>query len=626
MSGGKQHIPALDGLRGLAVAAVVVYHAWPNALPGGWVGVSVFFTLSGFLITTILVRDHDLSRSSMATFWRKRARRLLPGALLTIAATVLAVAIVDPDRLGETAEAGLAATLYVHNWWSAGTTDGYWEIFESSPSPLAHMWSLAIEEQAYVVWPLVVLALDLRRALVLGAGVVAAGTWFWWGTADAYYATPFRFGEVLAGAAVAALLLRRSDLRVPTVLALPALGLVVWFTATLGEGDDFVATGALTVIAVAAAIITAWSATAPIAQRVLGASPLGWLGRRSYAIYLFHWPLLVLLDAPPAVAVVATLALAELSHHVFEWPIRTGAVLRSPGRVLGGATVVFALVFTGVAVADEEPDVVAATIAALDAPATTTSTTTTTTVAPEPTPSVLGSTETVPPTTTTTPPTTTTLPSLVVGQGATVMLVGDSTAYSLRDAVSGWAEARGATAISRSFPLCSPVFDAAQYREWATGFGSVDEPCRPTVTEGIDLVLIVDHGLPFAEHDHLPTGATYDITDIELRSAITASYETTAAEAAAVGARVLIVTPPSPLFPELLENPDGVAETQRRMSAYHSVLAQLDEHPHVHLLDIGDRIQADPDRYPRSDGLHLDETTGAVHLIVDFVDPAVVFG
>ena len=626
MSGGKQHIPALDGLRGLAVASVVVYHAWPNALPGGWVGVSVFFTLSGFLITTILVRDHDLSRASMATFWRKRARRLLPAALLTIAATVVAVALVDPDALTETAEAGLAAILYVHNWWSAGTTDGYWEIFESAPSPLAHMWSLAIEEQVYVVWPLAVLAVGLRRALVLGAVVVGAGTWFWWGTADAYYATPFRFGEVLAGAAVAAILLGRADTKVPTLAALPALGLVAWFTATLGEGDEFVATGALTVIAVAAAVVTAWAATAPFAQRVLGGSSLGWLGRRSYAIYLFHWPLLVLLDAPPAVAVVATLALAELSHHVFEWPIRSGAVLRAPGRALGGATLVFALVFAGVSVRDTRPDVAAATIAALEAPTATTPSTTTTSV-PEPTASVLGVSETVPPSSSTSTTTIASTPApLVIGEGATVLLVGDSTAYNLRDAVGGWAEARGATAISRAFPLCSPVYDRTHYRDWATGFGSVDEPCRPSVGEDIDLVLIVDHGLPFAEHEHLPTGLTYDITDIELRSAITVAYETTIAEAAAVGARVLIVTPPSPLFPELLENPDGIAETQRRMSAYRSVLGQLGEHDNVHVLDIGDRIQADPDRYPRSDGLHLDETTGAVHMVVDFVDPAVTFG
>ncbi|MEO0492750.1 MAG: acyltransferase family protein [Actinomycetota bacterium] len=623
MHRGK-HIPALDGLRGFAVAAVVVYHAWPELLPGGWIGVSVFFTLSGFLITTIVARDHELSRASLATFWRRRARRLLPAALLTIAATVAAVAIVDPDRLPDTAEAGLAATVYVHNWWSAATTGGYWEIFDSAPSPLAHMWSLAIEEQVYVVWPLAVLALGLRRALFVGAGVVAVGTWFWWDTADAYYATPFRFGEVLAGAAVASVLLRRPDLRVPTWLVVPAVAVVVGLTATLGEGDPFVATGALSVIAVSAAVVVAWCATAPAAQRLLGMRPLGWLGQRSYAVYLFHWPLLVLLDAPPIVAVVATLALAELSHHLIEWPIRTGARLRSPIRTLGGATVASVVAFAVLASTATDPDgddIAAATAAALAAP-------TTTTVAPAPTTTaeadVAGAVEFAPSTTTTTtaPP----LPTVPVAADATVMLVGDSTAYNLRDAVAGWVEARGGTAVSRSFPLCSPVFDEAQYRDWATGFGTMDEPCRPRVDDGTDLVLVVDHGLPFAEHEHVPTGDVFDITDGRLHDAIRQSYETMIAQADAVGARLLIVTPPRPLFPELLADPDGNAETDRRMSAYRELLWELAAHTHVDVLDVGDRIQDDAERYPRSDGLHLDETTGAIHAVVDLIAPSVTFG
>ena len=361
------HIASLDGLRGIAVALVVVYHAWPDVLPGGWIGVSIFFTLSGFLITTILVRDHELSRASLTGFWRRRARRLLPASLVTIAATVGAVALTEPELLTDTAEAGLAATLYVHNWWSASTTDGYWEIFASAPSPLAHMWSLAIEEQVYLVWPLVVLAIGLRRALVVGAAVVALGTWFWWGEADAYYATPFRFGEVLAGAAVAALVLDRPRLQIRFGPVVGAAGVVGWLTLTLQEADSFVATGALTIIAASTALVIAWSVTAPVAQRLLGFEPLGWLGRRSYGIYLFHWPLLLLLETPPVVAVAASMALAELSHRVLEWPIRTGAVLTRPIGALGAATVVSAAVFGALIVFDEEPDAVAETVAALEA-------------------------------------------------------------------------------------------------------------------------------------------------------------------------------------------------------------------------------------------------------------------
>ena len=102
-------ISALDGIRGLAVLAVVIYHAWPSTLPGGWIGVSVFFTLSGFLITQIVDRDHELTRSSMASFWGRRARRLLPAALATIAVTVATVAVIDTEILRDVSGEGIAA-------------------------------------------------------------------------------------------------------------------------------------------------------------------------------------------------------------------------------------------------------------------------------------------------------------------------------------------------------------------------------------------------------------------------------------------------------------------------------------------------------------------------------------
>lgn len=622
----RRHIPALDGLRGLAVAAVVVYHAWPSVLPGGWIGVSVFFTLSGFLITTILVRDHALSRASLADFWRRRARRLLPAALVTIAATVAAVALIDPAWLTDTAEAALAATLYVHNWWSAGTTDGYWEIFESAPSPLAHMWSLAIEEQVYIVWPLVVLAAGLRRALFVGAAVVVAGTWFWWGEADAYYATPFRFGEVVAGAVVAALVLARPDLRIRPGVVAGAAGVTVWLTTTLGEADRFVATGALTVIAVCAAVVTAWSATAPAAQRLLGSAPLGWFGRRSYAIYLFHWPLLVLLEVPPAVAVALTLVLAEASHRVLEWPIRTGAVLTRPVAALGSATLLSVVVCAVVIVVDDEPDVAAETAAALEAASTSATTTVppTTTLPPPTTAAVLGATDaapstTVPPTTTTTVP----IPSIELGSAARVMLFGDSTGFVLRDAVEGWAQTRGGTASLGATPICSPVHDSEQYRGWATGYGPVDQPCRPEVEAGTDLVVIVDHGVPFVEHEHLETGQKVNITDSLLGDAIRDAYESTIAEAGAMGAEVLFVSAPLPFFPELIDRPEERAE---RMAAYRELILDLATRDGVHVLDVGPVIDADPDRYPRSDGLHLDEPDGAINFVVDLLAPVVEFG
>jgi len=626
------HIAALDGLRGCAVAAVVIYHAWPKVLPGGWIGVSIFFTLSGFLITTIVTRDHELSRASLTIFWRRRARRLLPAALATTIVTVAAVAAIDPDRLPGTAEAGIFATVYAHNWWSAATTGGYWEIFDSAPSPLAHMWSLAIEEQVYVFWPLVVLGIGLRRALVVGVAVAAVGTWFWWGNADAYYATPFRFGEVLAGAVVAAVLLQRPERRVPLVLALLAAGVIFVLSATLSEGDPFVVRGALTVLAVSAMTVVAWCATATAANRLLGAAPFTWLGQRSYAIYLFHWPLLTMLDTPPVFAVLATLVLAELSHHLIEWPIRSGARLRSPVRSLGGASVAVVAVLAIVMLSHTElgrDEIAAVTAAALaETQVATTGSPSVTVSVPEsesgaePTPEVekMGVAETTSRTSTTM-----LLPKVHLSGNATVMLIGDSTAFNLRHAIAGWVEANGGMFVSKAFPTCSPVFDADQYLNWVNAFGSPEGPCRPEVGEGADLVLVVDHGTALMDHQYASTGVTYDITDAPLKDAVRRSYESTISHAARVGAQVLFVTPPRPLLREIIAHPDGFAELSSRLTVYGELLADLANDENVNVLDIGERIEDNPNRYPRSDGLHLDEATGAVHVVVDLIAPAVAF-
>ena len=607
----RRHIPALDGLRGFAVLAVVVYHAWPDVLPGGWIGVSVFFTLSGFLITRILLGEHALAGPSLASFWRRRARRLLPAALTTIAATVLAVVVLDGD-IDDTLNAAVAATLYVHNWWAAASGDGYWEIFES-PSPLAHMWSLAIEEQVYVLWPLLVLGLGARRALLGGAAVVAVGYLVWWDSADAYYATPVRFGEVLAGAAVAVVVLHRPSLRIPTAPAIVSLLGIAVLVATLPEDDPSVSRGALLVVAGAAAIVVAWAVTdRRVADRWFGGAAIGWLGRRSYAIYLFHWPLLVLLEAPPLVAVSAALGLAEVSHRVLEAPIRRGDRLRRPLLALGGATAVLASALVGAAVVyggttDEE--IVSATAAALA--------TTSTTPGPAVTPSTtLPSAADETPTTSPTPSRPVQAPA-----GASVLLVGDSAAFEARAAFTGWVEANGGSATVRAWGACSPAFGPQSWADWRTSFfDSLDEECRPPITDDIDLVVVMDHGAAFIDHQLIETGEWHDITDDVLGPVIREAYEAMAIEARDAGAQILILTAPTPIKTELLPG-----YTDDRWAAYADLVAAVGAEPHVHVLDVGPVIEADPGRYPRSDGLHLDAETGAVNLFVDLVAPAVTF-
>lgn len=610
----RRHSPALDGLRGLAVLAVVVYHAWPKVLPGGWIGVSVFFTLSGFLITRILLGDHVLAGASLATFWRRRARRLLPVALATITATVLAVVAVGGE-VDDTMRAALAATLYVHNWWAAASADGYWEIFET-PSPLAHMWSLAIEEQVYVLWPLLVLGLGGRRALVAGAAVVVVGYAMWWDTADAYYATPVRFGEVLAGAAVAVVLLHRPSLRVPTWAAVCSLGGVAVLVATLSEDDPWVARGVLVGLAGAAAIVVAWAVTdRRAADGLFGGPIIGWLGRRSYAIYLFHWPLLVLLDAPAPVAIATALGLAEVSHRLLEHPIRSGDRLRRPLLALGGATVLLALTLVVATIGSDgttEDEIAAATAAAL-----VTKTTAAVSTLPPPTATI---TEVTP--ATSPPPVVTPTWPIAVPAGASVLLVGDSAAFEARGAFTGWVEAHGGSVTIRAWGACSPAFGHHSWTDWVTPFfDALEEPCRTRITDNIDLVVVIDHGAAFIDHRSIETGEWHDITDDVLGPVMWLAYESMVAEAANVGALVVILTPPTPIKTELLPG-----YRPERMEAYNRIVAAVGEEPHVYVLDVGPAIEADSERYPRTDGLHLDAETGAVNLFVDLVAPAVTFG
>ena len=608
-----RHVPALDGLRGLAVAVVVLYHAWPELLPGGWIGVSVFFTLSGFLITQILLGDYVLTRASLASFWSRRARRLLPAALATVSVTVLAVVVIRGE-VDNTLDAALAATLYAHNWWAAASGDGYWEIFEA-PSPLAHMWSLAIEEQVYVVWPLIVLSLGARRALVVGAAVVVAGYTVWWDTADAYYATPVRFAEVLAGALVAVAVLQRPSFRVPTWVTAFAFGGIAFCVATLAEDDPLVAQGALIGLAFAAAILVAWSVTdSGLADALFGGAVVSWLGHRSYAIYLFHWPLLVLVDAPPVISIAVTLVLAESSHRVLEGPIRRRDRLRRPLLSLGGATaalastlVVAAIGFSG----SSERDIAAATVDALVSKTTVPTSISSLPLPPNEVTSAPAPPSSVAPTW-----------PIEVPAGASVLLVGDSAAFEARGAFTGWVDANGGLAKVAAWAVCSPVFGPHSWADWGTPFfESLEGECRPSISGDIDLVVVMDHGAAFIDHLLIRTGEWHDISDGVLGPVMRFAYDSMVQEAAKANAQVLILAPPVPLDPELLPG-----YSPARMNAYREIVAAVAEEPHVHVLDVGPLIDTDPMRYPRTDGLHLDAETGAVNLFVDLVAPAVFFG
>ncbi|MBA4085469.1 MAG: acyltransferase [Kytococcus sp.] len=377
---GKKNLRGdIEGLRAVAVGTVLLYHVGIPFIPGGFVGVDIFFVISGFLITSLLLREAVRTGGiSIGDFYARRARRLLPAASVVLLFTAVAgwLVLPGPDRLNLGTDV-IAATFYVINWALALRSVDYLAE-DAAPSALQHYWSLSVEEQFYVVWPLIIIAgLFLARRtrmrpkpLLFGIlGIIAAASLVYSvlhtrsDPATAYFYTTTRVWELAIGALLAFLVLRLTALPRLAAELLGGVGLlmILWSAFFLTSKTPWPGSWALVPTLGAACIIAAGCSTqATATARLLSLKPMVWIGGLSYAIYLWHWPLITLAQsAYPEVRIrhlvvlgIVSIVLAWLTKHLVEDPIRFHPGLSakaSRGLLFGLASmIVTALVGTAV--------------------------------------------------------------------------------------------------------------------------------------------------------------------------------------------------------------------------------------------------------------------------------------
>lgn len=371
---GQRYMPGLDGLRAIAVIAVIAYHLDLGWAQGGLLGVGVFFTLSGYLITDILLEAWANERLSLGRFWLARARRLLPALLVMLVIVTAWVTIADPAQLDEFRGVAISSALFVSNWWVILQDFSYFDRFGPT-SPLGHLWSLGIEEQFYIVWPwLLLLGLKfvprrknedrdgkrtrVRPRLAIVTLVLAAASAVLMAVlfepgfdmTRVYEGTDTRAFGLLLGAALAMVWpsrrLRatipsrvRKQLDVSGAIALALIAAMIWQT---DQYSAFIYQGGLVLLSLATVVVVAVLAhPATRLGRVIGWAPLRWIGVRSYGIYLWQLPIIALTTPAgagfeplrAALQVIAILLVSAISWRYIEDPVRQGALGRAWKRL-----------------------------------------------------------------------------------------------------------------------------------------------------------------------------------------------------------------------------------------------------------------------------------------------------
>lgn len=356
-SGNKQfrYMPGLDGLRALAVLSVIAYHLNFPWASGGFLGVTVFFVLSGYLITDLLIAEWSINKKiDLKNFWIRRAKRLLPGMFTLLLVVIATVSIFQPSLITSLKQDSIAAVFYYSNWWYIFHDLSYFESF-GPPSLLNHFWSLAVEEQFYILWPIIILVglrFMKRKSLLFLVTIAGAiistllmALLFEPGSdpSRVYYGTDTRAFSLLIGAALAMMWPSRKlshKISASSRISLDITGLfgllmflfMIWKT---NQYDGFLYEGGMFLLSISTAmLIAALAHPASIMGRALAMRPLKWIGLRSYGVYLWHFPVIILFTPKidtgeisfirTVFQLILIFGLAALSYKYIEDPIRKG--------------------------------------------------------------------------------------------------------------------------------------------------------------------------------------------------------------------------------------------------------------------------------------------------------------